>query len=178
MEIIKTAEPFFRRRYFFNNLEEYEEDFRRIEQVTTDLGVQPVTYFNGVFAYRISEQVTKYKPRPRHLHSDWAIQKFKDWVEIGRTSIPIEMESVFVKRSKKIFNPSDCEGTLVPNILEKIRARELAITYLCVNPKFKEMYAELPPDIKEEYFGDIDVYYIESYTRINQQLMDVINEHS
>jgi hypothetical protein len=183
-EIWKEMEPFFRANgsYAFR-AEKYAADIAETNAVCKCLGISVPYYLQGVFYPRLSEQFIEYKIRPRHLHSQWALIKFKDWLKLGTNVSPINMEIEFIRHTKehvKTIGMTEKEyfsgGILLPPCIDDVVKRRVSIIYCSSRKPFKDMYARLPKDIKSEFFESIDVFYIATQTLLYKQIVSAINE--
>lgn len=181
-KIWKEIEPFFRLNgsYEFRS-ENYETDICVTEQLCSDLNVKVSHYLQGVFYPRLSEQLTNFKIRPKHLHSKWALLKFRDWLELGKQVSPTLMEVKFINHSKQHIKKSKLSiedylggNLLIPPCLDDLRKLKISILYCVINPIFKSMYNRLPNDIKDEYFYGIDLSYLGTQTLLYRNVVDAI----
>ena len=175
----QIVEEFFNRKMSINFGESrYKDDYAKFESLTKEIGVNPELFLSGIFYPRLSEQLTNFRIRPRHLSSKWAILKFKHWLLLSKEGnlSPYSMEAEFVKHSKKIaneFGQKDYfKGELTAPVLSDIRKRNVSILYCALNPLFMSMYKSLPNDIKEEYFDQLDLYYLGIQAKVSKQIVD------
>jgi hypothetical protein len=179
----KEIEPFFLANGTWGvTQEKYQDAADKTVAICSDMGVPLNYYLQAVFYPRFSEQMTKFRVRPKHLYSQWALRKLKDFVTLGADVTPGKMEALFIKDSKEYIAAtglSDEEyfsgGMLIPKCLEDIRQRRISICYCCSNKDFKDMYKQLPLDMKAEYFEDIDVMDIATQIQLNNPIMSAIN---
>ena len=177
------AEPFFLKNGSYGLKKElYQRDIDKASEIADSLGVPLHLYLTGIFYPTWCEQIIALKIRPKHLHTTWALNKFRDWVSLGSSRTPVLMEIEFVKRTKNYINSLQISkaqymsgGFLVPLVLEDIRQKKVSLAYLCIQPEFRQMYKNLPKDLIQEYFHGIEVFSINMQARLNKKLMEVIN---
>lgn len=183
MSLWKEIEPFFLANGSWITEEKYQDAVDKTEAVCRDLGIPIRQYLTAVFYPRFSEQITSFRVRPKHLHSEWALRKLRDYVSLGDNVSPGKMEALFIKDTKQYIKSLSIDeseyfggGLLMPKCLEDLRQRRISICYCCSNQVFREMYKKLPQDMKDEYFTDIDVMNISTQIRINEPIMNAINQ--
>lgn len=183
-DVWNDIEPFFRANGSFGfTPEKYAGDIAATESVCKELGVSIPYYLQGVFYPRLSEQLTNFRVRPKHLHGDWAIQKFRDWVRLGEGATPGTMEAQYIRNSHAYVRATGMTeeeyfagGMLIPPCLEDLRKRKISIAYAAANPYFKQAYKSFPPDIIAEYFDGIDVLWIGTQIKLNMHIQEALNE--
>lgn len=181
MSLWKEIEPFFLANGSWVTDEKYQEAADKTEAVCKDLGIPIKQYLTAVFYPRYSEQITAFKIRPRHLHSEWALRKLRDYVTLGDKVTPGKMEALFIQDTKKYIASLGISEFdyftvgIIPKCLEDIRRRRISICYCCNSRVFRGMYKNLPKDVKDEYFDTIDVIDISTQIMINEPIMKAIN---
>ena len=182
METSKIVEEYFQSKMSIHFSEaKYKDDYAKFEALTKELGVNPRMFLSAVFYPRLSEQLTHFRIRPRHLSNKWAILKFKHWLQLTKagTLSQYTMEAEFIKHSKKIAqNFGERQyfiGSLVAPVLDDVRQRKISLMYCAMNPLFMNMYKKLPPDMKEEYFNGVDLHYLGIQAKVSHHISEAYN---
>lgn len=136
-------------------------------------GIDAVSFVRGATARRPSDDWTNWAFHIRHLKTDVALLRFRDWL-VGHGN-PVEMEVAAIRRTKEVASSADLVMP-VPPILAKIRKREVSVLYYAAQPDFRETVGKLPQDLRDEFLDGIEVGYIHHKLRNHERLMEVINE--